>query len=175
MERPIPIDKEVNWDKARTIMSRTDAHGTIDYVNQVFTEVCGYSEQELVGAPHNIIRHPDMPKIIFKILWENIEKGINFHAVVKNLAKSGEYYWVITDFDIIRDHNMKIVSYLARRTAVPTKSIEKHIAPLYKKLLEIERAGGMEASQAFLENFLKENSYIDYIDFIEKAILEFQQ
>ena len=70
---PTPIDKEVNWDKSKTIMSRTDAAGVIDYVNQVFCNVCGYSEEELMGSPHNIIRHPDMPRVIFKVLWDNIQ------------------------------------------------------------------------------------------------------
>ena len=88
-----PVNKEVAWDKSKTIMSKTDAKGTIEYVNQVFIDVCGYSEGELIGKPHNIIRHPDMPKTIFKILWDNIQKGINFHAIVKNMAKSGEYYF----------------------------------------------------------------------------------
>lgn len=175
MNRPTPIDREVNWDKTKTIMSRTDAKGTIDYVNQVFVNVCGYSEQELLGAPHNIIRHPDMPRIIFKVLWDNIQRGVNFHAVAKNLAKSGEYYWVVTDFDIIKDPSGNIVSYLARRTSVPTESVEKYIAPLYKKLLEVEAVGGMEASGKYLEQFLKENGFIDYIDFIEHAILEFKK
>lgn len=71
---PTPIDKEVDWDKSKTIMSRTDAAGVIDYVNQVFCDVCGYSEEELMGSPHNIIRHPDMPRVIFKVLWDNIQR-----------------------------------------------------------------------------------------------------
>ena len=171
---PTPIDREVNWDKSKTIMSRTDATGTIDYVNQVFCDVCGYSAEELLGSPHNIIRHPDMPRVIFKVLWDNIQQGINFHAVAKNLAKSGEYYWVVTDFDIIKDAQGKIASYLARRTSVSTQSVQKYIAPLYAKMLQVEAVGGMEASGAYLENFLKENGYIDYIDFIEHAILEFK-
>lgn len=171
---PTPIDREVNWDKSKTIMSRTDAAGVIDYVNQVFCDVCGYSTEELLGSPHNIIRHPDMPRVIFKVLWDNIQQGINFHAVAKNLAKSGEYYWVVTDFDIIKDAQGKIISYLARRTSVPTQSVEKYIAPLYAKMLQVEAVGGMEASGAYLANFLKENGYIDYIDFIENAILEFK-
>ena len=146
---PTPIDREVNWDKSKTIMSRTDTAGVIDYVNQVFCDVCGYSAEELLGSPHNIIRHPDMPRVIFKVLWDNIQQGINFHAVAKNLAKS-------------------------RRTSVPTQSVEKYIAPLYAKMLQVEAVGGMEASGAYLANFLKENGYIDYIDFIENAILEFK-
>ena len=85
-----PVNKEVAWDKTKTIMSKTDAKGVIEYVNQVFMDVAGYNESELIGKPHNVIRHPDMPKTIFKILWDNIQKGIKFHAIVKNLAKSGE-------------------------------------------------------------------------------------
>ena len=73
---PTPIDREVNWDKSKTIMSRTDAAGTIDYVNQVFCDVCGYSAEELMGSPHNIIRHPDMPRVIFKVLWTISNKGL---------------------------------------------------------------------------------------------------
>ena len=59
-----PVNKEVAWDKTKTIMSKTDAKGTIEYVNQVFIDVCGYSEGELIGKPHNVIRHPDMPKTL---------------------------------------------------------------------------------------------------------------
>src|SRR6185436_12852508 len=99
------IDKEVTWDKTQVIMSKTNAFGIIEYANEVFVDVSGYEDYELMGQPHNIIRHPDMPKVIFKVLWENLKQGKNFHAIVKNLAKSGRYYWVITDFDIARDEN----------------------------------------------------------------------
>ena len=77
-----PVNKEVGWDKSKTIMSKTDAKGTIEYVNQVFMDVSGYTEAELVGKPHSVIRHPDMPKTIFKIPWDDIQKGINFLAIV---------------------------------------------------------------------------------------------
>ena len=127
-----PVNKEVAWDKTKTIMSKTDAKGTIEYVNQVFIDVCGYSEGELIGKPHNVIRHPDMPKTIFKILWDNIQKGINFHAIVKNMAKSGEYYWVITDFDIIRDPSGQIINYMGRRTSSFSDYRKVYSTPLPK-------------------------------------------
>lgn len=174
MSKPNPINREVVWDKSQTIMSKTDAEGTIVYANQTFSDVCGYSQEELLGSPHNIIRHPDMPKIIFKVLWENIQQGYNFHAVVKNLAKSGEYYWVITDFDIIRDSKGEIVNYLARRTALPNGFVEEKIEPLYKKLLDIENAtGSMQNSQEYLQDFLKQNGYLDYLDYVEKSLTEY--
>lgn len=155
-----PVNKEVGWDKSKTIMSKTDAKGTIEYVNQVFMDVSGYTEAELVGKPHSVIRHPDMPKTIFKILWDNIQKGINFHAIVKNLAKSGEYYWVITDFDIIRDPSGQIINYMGRRTSVPEQTIEKYIAPLYQKIQQVEQAGGIEAGEKYFEQFLKNKEKI---------------
>ena len=160
-----PVNKEVAWDKTKTIMSKTDAKGVIEYVNQVFMDVCGYNEAELIGKPHNVIRHPDMPKTIFKILWDNIQKGINFHAIVKNLAKSGEYYWVITDFEMRRDATGNITHYIARRKSVPKAVIENYVAPLYETLLKLEKVGGMELSSRFFKNYLAKQGK-DYIDFI---------
>ncbi len=106
-----------------------------------------------------------MPRVIFKVLWENLKKGNNFHAVVKNLAKSGRFYWVVTDFEIAKDENGVIVNYFARRRSVPQEVISMHIEPLYKKLLQIESASGMEFSEKYLIGFLEEKnrSYIEYI------------
>ncbi|OXA97288.1 PAS domain-containing protein [Flavobacterium hercynium] len=159
------IDKEVSWDKTQVIMSKTNAFGIIEYANEVFVDVCGYEDYELMGQPHNIIRHPDMPKVIFKVLWENLKNGKNFHAIVKNLAKSGRFYWVITDFEICRDENDAIVNYIARRQAVPQEVISMHIEPLYKKLLQIEAASGVGFSEKYLIGFLEEKkkSYVEYI------------
>lgn len=164
-KRPTPIDKEVSWDKTQVIMSKTNPIGIIEYANETFVDVCGYEDYELMGQPHSIIRHPDMPRVIFKVLWENLKKGNNFHAVVKNLAKSGRFYWVVTDFEIAKDENGVIVNYFARRRSVPQEVISMHIEPLYKKLLQIESASGMEFSEKYLIGFLEEKnrSYIEYI------------
>ena len=108
--KPVLVDKEVTWDKTKVIMSKTDAFGTIEYANEVFVDVCGYEDYELMGQPHSIIRHPDMPKVIFKVLWEKLKNGENFHAIVKNLAKSGRYYWVITDFEISKNVDRNVFS-----------------------------------------------------------------
>lgn len=165
-QRPAPIDQEVEWDKTQTIISRTDKFGTIDFANDTFCDVCGYSREELLGQPHNIIRHPDMPQIIFKVLWDNILEGNNFHAIVKNLSKSGKYYWVITNFSITRDYQTgEIISFLARRSSVPKSVVDEYIAPFYKKLLEIEKAQGIRASAAFVGEYLK-NAGKTYPEFI---------
>lgn len=165
-KQPTIIDKEVVWDKSRTIMSKTDHRGIIEYANEVFVDVCGYEDYELMGQPHSIIRHPDMPKVLFKVLWENLKQGVNFHAVVKNLAKSGRYYWVVTDFESAKNENGEIVNYFGRRRAVPQEIISNHIEPLYKKLLQIEKASGVEYSEKYLIGFLEEKkcSYVEYIN-----------
>ncbi|MBZ4034684.1 PAS domain-containing protein [Flavobacterium sp. 17A] len=173
-QNKVIIDKEVAWDKTRVIMSKTNAFGIIEYANEVFVDVCGYEDYELMGQPHNIIRHPDMPKVIFKVLWENLKNGKNFHAIVKNRAKSGRYYWVITDFDIARDENDVIVNYFARRQAVPQEVIAVHIEPLYKKLLQIEAASGVEFSEKYLIGFLEEKKRT-YVEYIKELIFEHEK
>lgn len=171
--RPTLIDKEVIWDKTKTIMSKTDKYGTIEYANEVFVDVCGYEDHELVGQPHNIIRHPDMPKVIFKVLWDNLKAGNNFHAVAKNLAKSGRYYWVITDFDISRNEDGEITHYFARRKAIPQEVIAK-IEPLYKKLLQIEEVTGIEGSEKYLTGFLEEQGK-DYVEYLKGLMAEYEK
>lgn len=163
--RPTPVNEEVVWDKSRTIISTTDKFGTITDVNQTFLDVCGYSALELLGKPHNIIRHPDMPKIIFKITWDNILMGRNFHAIIKNLAKSGKYYWVITDFEVGRNILGDVVSIMAKRKAVPDGVVKDHIVPLYETLLKLEKIGGMDLSGRYFKGFLEKQgkSYIEYI------------
>lgn len=165
-KQPTIIDKEVVWDKSRVIMSKTDHRGIIEYANEVFVDVCGYEDYELMGQPHSIIRHPDMPKVLFKVLWENLKLGGNFHAVVKNLAKSGRYYWVITDFESTKNEDGEITHYFGRRRAVPQEIITNYIEPLYKKLLQIEKTSGVEYSEKYLIGFLEEKnrSYVEYIN-----------
>lgn len=173
-EKVTPIDKEVSWDKTQVIMSKTNPSGIIEYANEVFVDVCGYEDYELMGQPHNIIRHPDMPKVIFKVLWENLKGGKNFHAIVKNLAKSGRYYWVITDFEIAKDEKGVIVNYFGRRRAVPQEVISFHIEPLYKKLLQIEAASGIEFSEKYLIGFLEEKK-TTYVEYIKALVYEHEK
>ncbi|KFF10333.1 PAS domain-containing protein [Flavobacterium hydatis] len=167
---PTPIDKEVKWDTSKTIVSKADLYGTLEYVNDTFSKVSGYDESELVGQPHNIIRHPDMPKVIFKVLWDNIKMGKKFHGIIKNLAKSGEYYWVITDFDYIVSEDAKILKYIARRKAISAGVVEK-IEDLYKKLSKIEEVSGIEASEKYLTGYLEDHN-LDYVELITKLMMD---
>ncbi len=113
--RPIPIDEEIKLNSKRIIVSKTDKKGDILYVNDYFCEITGYQPNEVIGAPHNIIRHPDMPRAIFYLMWKTIQSGGNITAIVKNLSKSGRYYWVMTDFENHRDSDGNIDSYIAFR------------------------------------------------------------
>jgi PAS domain S-box-containing protein len=154
--KPTPKNEEIRLDPKRYLVSETDAKGVIAYCNGYFREISGYDESELLGAPHNIIRHPDMPKIIFKLLWDHIQNGKNINAVIKNLAKDGRYYWVFTEFTIRRDSDTgAIIGYLASRKAV-SKHVVEVIGNLYDMLVSLEKEGGMEASEKYLYVFLKE-------------------
>jgi len=160
------IDEKIDLDPKKYIVSKTDIEGIIEYANDYFIEVSGYNEGELVGEPHSIVRHPDMPKIIFKIMWDRLEEGKNIYAIVKNRAKDGRYYWITTDFEANLDKvTNKPISYVAYRQAASDKIVAE-IEPLYKKLLEIEKTLGMEGSQKYLNGYLEEKgkSYDEYME-----------
>lgn len=101
-----------------SIVSKTDKYGTITYVNEKFCQISGYSYEELVGRPHNMVRHPDMPKSVFKELWETISNGLVWEGVVKNRRKDGSAYWVESIINPVRDISGEIIEYIAIRRDV---------------------------------------------------------
>ncbi|MDY0117554.1 MAG: PAS domain-containing protein [Sulfurimonadaceae bacterium] len=169
MKMPQPVNEEIQLSTKKYIVSKTDEKGIIEYGNDYFVEISGYSESELIGKPHSIIRHPDMPRIVFKMMWDRINKGKNIMAVVKNMAKDGRYYWVITEFEPKIDPiSNDIISHTAFRKAAPRKAIDT-MEPIYQKLLEIEKEGGMEASEKYLRGFFEEKR-TTYDEFINDVI-----
>ncbi|HIP95539.1 MAG TPA: PAS domain S-box protein [Leucothrix sp.] len=88
------LDEELPYPDGKLIVSRTDKQGIITHCNQSFVEMSGYTEEEILGQPHHILRHPDMPRAAFKDLWDTLERGEKWHGYVKNLRKDGSYYWV---------------------------------------------------------------------------------
>ncbi len=123
------------------IVSKTTAKGIITYGNPIFIEFSGYTEEELLGTQHNIIRHPDMPRSAFKLVWETIEAGREFFGYVKNMSKDGSYYWVFTHITPDFDQNKKIVGYTSVRRFPKREAISK-IEPVYRQMLAAERAAG---------------------------------
>ena len=138
------------------LVSKTDTHGTITYANPAFVRISGYSEEELLGQPHNLVRHPDMPKAVFRLLWETIQQGEEFWGYVKNCAKDGGYYWVYAHvtptFDTVSG---KIIGYHSDRRPARSSALAV-IEPLYARMREAERAGGVEAGLKLLQSVLEE-------------------
>lgn len=133
MEKPVAVDEEYFFD-GRAIVSETDTKGIITFANRRFCEISGYTSDELIGAAHNIIRHPDMPKAAFEQMWKTIQSGTMWHGLVKNLRKDGKYYWVDTEVSPMYDDNGKIKGYMAARKAASRKNIEE-TALLYQQML----------------------------------------
>lgn len=148
-------DMELRMKPGEFIVSKTDLKGNITYGNETFIEMSGYSESELINAPHNILRHHDMPKLIFKLLWERIREREGIYAYVKNKTKNGDYYWVFAYVTPSFDPSGNRIGYFSIRRAPTPKAIET-IEPLYRQLLDAERSGGMSASQNYLTKVLQE-------------------
>jgi len=127
-----PIDEEYKFE-GRAIVSETDLKGVITYANRKFCEISGYSKEELIGKPHNIIRHPDMPKKAFETMWNTVKQGNVWTGLVKNLRKDGRYYWVETTITPIKDDNGIIIKYAAARKAASDAAI-KEAEALYAKM-----------------------------------------
>jgi PAS domain S-box-containing protein len=154
-----PTSQEKSMREHDFIVSKTDLKGRITYGNEIFIEYSGYTEEELLGAPHNIIRHPDMPRGVFKFLWDNIAQGKEVFAYVKNMAKDGSFYWVQANVTPDYDTQGNIIGYLSVRRA-PKRSAIQVVDGLYKQMLAAEVAAGPKdacnASLALLVGVLKE-------------------
>lgn len=146
------------------LVSKTDQHGTIKYANMAFCRIAGYNEAELIGQPHNIIRHPNMPKIVFKLLWEVIQSGHEFWGYVKNRTKQGGYYWVFAHVTPTFDSQSNIVGYHSDRRA-PKESALPKVQALYDHLRALEAQGGMAASEKYLQELLakEEKRYDEFV------------
>ncbi|WP_119421266.1 PAS domain-containing protein [Desertibaculum subflavum] len=144
-----PTGKEVFFDPDDVIVSKTDAKGKLVYANDVFLSIAGYREGEVLGQPHNMIRHPDMPRSVFAVLWETIQSGREIFAYVKNMTKSGDHYWVLAHVTPSRDAAGSIVGFHSNRR-VPSRSAIEQVEPLYGEMrrAEIAAAGPREAIAA---------------------------
>jgi len=155
------------------IVSKTDTKGFITYCNRIFVDMAGWTRQELIGANHNIIRHPDMPKIAFKIAWDLISSKQEFFGFVKNLRKDGGYYWVLAYITADLDLNNNIIGYTSFRKK-PTKKAIETITPIYQALVEVEKNGGMNASYELLKSTLNADDE-NIIEKYNKLVFELQK
>lgn len=165
------VDEPRRFEPHELFFSFTDSKGIIRYGNEVFTRVSGYAESELVGQPHNIIRHPHMPRCVFKLLWDYLEAGKTIVAYVKNLAADGRYYWVLASVMPCRD------GYLSVRLN-PSSPLFDAAKKLYAETLKLESAAeedrgkkaAMEESLQFLSDSLQTAGFASYDDFMQAAL-----
>ena len=152
------------------IVSKTDLKGHLLYANDVFLRLAGMTEAEAVGQPHSVIRHPDMPRCVFKLLWDTLAAGKEIFAYVVNRAKNGDHYWVLAHVTPSRDDSGAIIGYHSNRRVPDRNTLDTVIIPLYKQLLDIEerhanRKDGMNEAFDTLVNLLKEKG-VGYDEFI---------
>ncbi|HYD29334.1 MAG TPA: PAS domain-containing protein [Azospirillaceae bacterium] len=157
------------FDKDEVIVSKTDTKGRITYANQVFQRMAGYSEEELLGQPHSIVRHAGMPRCVFKLLWDTLAQGHEIFAYVVNRARNGDHYWVFAHVTPSFDANGTIVAYHSSRRVPDRRAVDK-VIPLYKQLKDIEdgyadRKAGMEASFKAVVDLLQKNG-MAYDEFV---------
>ena len=132
------VDEEVPFPEGKLIVSRTDKLGNITHCNQAFIEMSGFEDEELIGQPHHILRHPDMPAAAFKDLWDTINQQKKWSGYVKNLRKDGKYYWVFAVVVAnIRDGQLVGFASVRRK---PSRTKVNECTVLYKKMLEEERS-----------------------------------
>ncbi len=159
-----PTNNEKALSSDEFIVSKTDERGKIIYGNKTFIKISGYEEHELLGKPHSILRHPDMPKIVFELLWARLKEKKEIFAYVKNLCKDGSFYWVLANVTVTLDKNGNVTDLHSVRRK-PSQKAMQVIPSLYKELLDQEKSGGIQASQNYLDTLLKEKgeSYDDFI------------
>ena len=143
--------------------SRTDAKGLIEAGNDVFVNISGYSRQELIGAPHNIIRHPDMPKCVFRLFWETLKAGKAIAAYVKNMANDGTYYWVMAIAIPVKS------GYLSVRIK-PSSALFTRAQDLYRSALAAEKSGSIEEGSSVLIKGLESAGFKNYESFMTAAL-----
>jgi len=167
-----PTNKEVVLKEEDFIVSKTDLKSKILYGNKIFIQMSGYNEEELLGKPHNILRHPDMPRCAFKILYDHIQNGKEWFGFVKNLRKDGGFYWVYANISPTFDTNGNIIEYYSVRRK-PREGFKSIIEPLYAKLKAIEEREGMEASLNMVYELLEKKglSFNELMIKIQKGII----
>ncbi|MEQ1637497.1 MAG: Tar ligand binding domain-containing protein, partial [Methylococcales bacterium] len=148
LNQPV-TDKEIQVSEAETLVSKTDLKGMITYVNDAFIKISGYSESELLGQSHNIIRHPDMPSETFADLWSNCKAGKPWSGVVKNCCKNGDYYWVLANVVPIFERN-QLTGYGSLRSKPTRQQIET--AEKAYRLFKVGKAQGLKINQGNVVN-----------------------
>ena len=166
--KTIPNDSEIVLKENKLLISKTDPKGFITYCNSEFRNASGYKESELLGQQHNIVRHPDMPRVIFELLWGALKNNREFNGYIKNLCKDGQFYWVFANVTPSYNADNELLGfYSVRRKPEPEKL--NYIKELYNELLDIEQQASTkeatEKSKYKLDSIMicKEMEYDEFI------------
>ena len=164
-----PTGRECPYDESELIVSKTDLKGRITYANDVFLRLAKYPRAEVIGAPHSLIRHPEMPRCVFKLLWDTIQTKKELFAYIVNMARDGDHYWVFAHVTPTFDANRNIVGFHSNRRKPDNAQLEK-IKPIYARLLAEEnrhdsRKDGMHRGHDMLVDMLKGKG-LDYDEFV---------
>lgn len=138
------------------IVSKTDSKGRITYCNRIFMEFAGYPEAELLGQQHNIVRHPDMPRAVFKMMWETLQGGNEFFGYMKNISSDGSFYWVFANVTPTLNVRGEIVGYFSVRRK-PRPEAVAAVVPLYSEMLAREKAAGAKDAIAVSRTLLEDH------------------
>ncbi|MBO9569771.1 MULTISPECIES: PAS domain-containing protein [Cellulomonas] len=154
----VPTGEVRTFAPDELIVSKTDLQGRITYVNGTFRRVSGYDESELLGRPHNVIRHPDTPRAVFRLLWDELRAGREMFAYINNLAKDGASYWVLAHVTPSRGADGGVVGYHSSRR-LPEPAAVAEIEALYARLRAAESTqptprAALEASSTLLDHEL---------------------
>ena len=168
--RPVrPTGVERTFPPDELIVSKTDRRGVITYANDVFLRVSGYELDEVLGRPHNLIRHPEMPRAVFALLWQTLAEGRELFAYINNLASDGGHYWVLAHVTPSYVAEGRVVGYHSNRRG-PAPSAVARIVPLYRQLLAEERRhptarAAVEASSRLLAGLVaaEADSYDEFV------------
>ena len=160
--------REIQLAPDEMIITKTDPSGHIIYANRTFMRIAAYAEHELLGKPHNLIRHPDMPRGVYRLMWKTLQSGQEFFGLVKNYTASGDYYWVFAN--ITPDYTSKrtLAGYYSVRRQPPRSAISA-IIPVYQEMCAIERrsdkASAPDASMHWLLDQMqaKQTSYEQFV------------
>ncbi len=165
----VPTGVEKTFQPDQIIVSKTDPQGRLTYVNDLFVDISGYAEEDLIGQPHNVIRHPDMPRSVFGLLWETIAAGREIFAYVVNLSADGGHYWVLAHVTPTFGSGGRIVGYHSSRRTADASALVR-IKALYAELCAEERRhasarDAVAAGSALLQRTLAETglSYDEYV------------
>ncbi len=164
-----PTGSESPFEEEELIVSKTDLTGRITYANDVFLRVSGFPLKDLIGAPHSIIRHPDMPRSVFKLLWDTLQQKHEIFAYVLNMARNGDHYWVLAHVTPSFDAGGNVTGYHSNRRKPEPEQIAK-VKDIYDELLRRERSPenrkeGMLAAFDWLVGVLRDKG-VAYDEFV---------